>query len=240
MLFLFVCLLRVQTSFFILLFAADLAVILMMRRPFLLRWPSVACKDLSHMCSQLSNDIILKLIWRTVLDIHLISQDQALHAVQTEAAGSVRVPSERRHEGIPLQRPSHAGPDRGPPAGLGPPAGSGAQDCGNVCEEAGRDTSADHRLCRVIQSNYKPPRRKRQVTEPEEPGFEEISAIHCVTDSVLYEAKSEPIVQNHGFYRHQEEKVFVFLINALGLCDIISLNCPKIDQKLQLWDRCQR
>lgn len=160
-------------------------------------WPSFSWWDV-HSCSVdpvLHVRIFLKcflnyqmiLFWRTVLDIHLISQDQALHAVQTEAPGSVRVPSERRHEGIPLQRPSHAGPDRGPPAGLGPPAEPGAQDCGNVCEEAGRDTSADHRLCRVIQSNYKPPRRKRQVTEREEPGFEEISAIHCVTDSVLYD-----------------------------------------------------
>lgn len=170
----------VQTCFFVLWCAADLAGLLTMRRPFLLRWPSAACKDLSRS----SNDMILKLICRDIYTIYL-SQDQALHAGQTEAPGSVRVPSEWRDEGIPLQRPSHTGPDRGPPAGLGPPAGPGAQGCGNVCEEAGRNTSADHRLCGVIQSNSKPPRRKRQVTEPEEPGFEEISVLRWDTDSVL-------------------------------------------------------
>lgn len=90
---------------------------------------------------------------------HLL-QDQALDAVQTAAFGTVRVPPEWRNEGIPLPRPSDASVDWGAPAGLGPPAGPGAQDSGEVCEEAGRSTCGDHGLCGIIRSNYKPPGRK--------------------------------------------------------------------------------
>lgn len=103
------------------------------------------------------NYIILKFIYKQLYEsyslthlTHGLSQDQAFHAVQTEAFGEVRVPPERRHEGIPLQRPSLTSSDWGPPAGLGPPARPCAQDSRKVCEEAGRTTSGDHRFCRVI------------------------------------------------------------------------------------------
>lgn len=67
-------------GFFILSSAAGLAGILMMRCPFLLHWPSVACKDLSQKLFQLSNDIILKFIWRTVLDT--LNKAMASHRIK--------------------------------------------------------------------------------------------------------------------------------------------------------------
>lgn len=111
---------------------------------------------------------------------HDLLQDQALYTVQTEAFGKVQVPSEWRNEGIPVPRPSLASLEWGAPAGLGPPAGTGAQDSGEVCEEAGRNTCGHHRLCGIIRSNYKTPKRKSEVTEREELGLEEISANHHI------------------------------------------------------------